>query len=1180
MSDETNYIYPVVPNDTLSEIALRFYGTYEPQLLEILKDLNGLPDIDTINVDELKLPYFYPYGHFSTNRSGGPQQYVYNIKQGASVKPVEFHHSELEGEPVAARRFVYCWKKEVPRELSELEFKRISEALSDQADKDRLEDFYHYDPPAPPDFRTFATPWESKLFPREPWTLNELMMGQKEELYELLTRADYPVWKNKGILMTDDWGQPWRIEEYIRACKEKGYFRYVASNYTEKQGELDDYDYASLDFESNFTDDSIFFYSYTDEFSSEDKFAFYTPQEIEGIHFIEKAGYNPEECERDTFTVKANLDKREYFQPGDECIFAFAPLDVLWARDEYVNLEKYPELRERNMEGINDGDPLDYVKNVIKRTNFGEIVNHPPTYFTSGDWDPEQMVEEGLAQYVQIPQPQSGTYTEQAIRIDLEPTIYEYLSLLQKHTHDICHALKLHIKSSQQLAKLDMSIDEIMNLTNLMKNYPNESDLDDDYLSKVATYQEALEKLRNEVNEKEINPKFSSVESGVDDWDLTDKAEEALGLIQNEKPTEFIDLSQRLEKLEAFLNKEEFMTKLEDYLGQVAEENYRMEIDYFSFRHPYNTPVEILCNTFMTLAQHPDEEEGDRIYTKYIKPLEARILSTYTDGDQQEFHNEVTKEILRQYRDFSCEIDVGDEGNPLMEVVPMCPEGEGNDFFVPGEFLESVINDSDEYMDGEDRQALSSRTVMGIVWDYLSYSLLAYSWNNQEGAASFGTKLLKCYQFYRYRKLLGATERIYKSVVARDYKLAMTVMAKTYTGINRGVFNTKLPNKQAVVRAYMEAAAPRYYGDYFLRVNPSRKKPVNIGTVRNGYRNTMKRINAEMEKRVRSTGTAPAWVSTGFSAFQLFMAFQGITRFFGNEDPEWTDYVELAASLSAGALALTGFHTKHVQSLINIFPRFRRFDLESTVLLRNTRFGAGLTGAMFIADMLLYGNDAIWNMKTGDRFLATINMTRALVSGVGASIWIGAFFTSEAAVGAVVGSLLGLSPAVSAFAALSLAGLILFVILILLSVIVFIRNKFKTGTRNTMELFVNEILKNNIKKVEKGSEFHDQTTLFNLASMWRITEGNQVTTYPPISPYIKITQGNMMVIEEYRKRSITYTIKREPVQFEYKNDAYKYGRLDYEPLNYRYAVPAMVFRGWDLDMIQNLHKTGWGESHE
>lgn len=55
----------------------------------------------------------------------------------------------------------------------------------------------------------------------------------------------------------------------------------------------------------------------------------------------------------------------------------------MWARDEYVNIEKYPEIKERNKDGLSSADPLDYVKNVIKRTNFGEIINHPPTYLST-----------------------------------------------------------------------------------------------------------------------------------------------------------------------------------------------------------------------------------------------------------------------------------------------------------------------------------------------------------------------------------------------------------------------------------------------------------------------------------------------------------------------------------------------------------------------------------------------------------------------------------------------------------------------------------------------------------------------------------------------------------------------------------------------------------------------------
>ena len=197
---ENIFEYKIVKNDSLGKIALRFYGTYEESLLRILKDINGLESIHLIREGKtLKLPYFIQYGS-ERGRSYVDQEYIYELKERLTALPIEFHHTELEGEPVAARRFIYSWKSEIPESFSVTDFNcKILDKLK-ESDKNKVKDFYK------------QTVQSYSVY----WYLNKNKISdpaKKKELLGLLKKAGYPVWKNRGVLMTDDWGQPWRIEE-------------------------------------------------------------------------------------------------------------------------------------------------------------------------------------------------------------------------------------------------------------------------------------------------------------------------------------------------------------------------------------------------------------------------------------------------------------------------------------------------------------------------------------------------------------------------------------------------------------------------------------------------------------------------------------------------------------------------------------------------------------------------------------------------------------------------------------------------------------------------------------------------------------------------------------------------------------------------------------------------------
>lgn len=1193
MADE--YIYTIRPGDTLYRIALRFYGTGEDNILEKLAEINSLQSAALINPgQELKLPYFIPYE--SAERVGenpasdnGSQLYTISvIKQIGTVTPVEFHHTELEGEPVAARRFIYCWKFQLPKDLTYHELNEgILNKLESQSDKDELSGFYLFD--------------RANSFSQTRYRLDQNKIKSesgRDRLTELLKKADYPVWQNRGLLMTDDWGQPWRIEEYIKNCQRAKQFRFIASNYGEKiEGEN-----ASLVFESTEGSNLGRKYTISDVFSQQTYFAFYTPKEIEELHFVDNycSTLPPEDADQTDFTIDAVLDAREYFKPGERYIFAFAPPDVLWARDEYVNVEMIPHIRAPEVGEMDINKPDDFIRKVYESTNYRYLVDHKPTYYTDGDWDPEKMVEDGRAGEVTIPQPEKGTYSEKVLKISLEPTIHEYVSLLQKYSYEYDKSLRMYIRATRNIPGLEKSLDEIKNFSSLMLNYtadafrirerqpPERIDSIDNASAKgLKSYIDGLTNYMDKVKSEKLDlSKFapSTTLSNFNSYDVHEewpqRCKDTAGLIKDQKPTEFVGLEDRLAKIDSLLLMPEFIGKLDSYIEGLESLTGSREVDYFSFRHPLFGATEPVMQALTQGSLYPDQDRANKFYEDHIIPIETIILSGYKDADLEDFHKEVTTEILRNLLDYSFTNFDPAENEPQhykMFEDDALWSGEGNS---GRELFEELINGDIDFMEG---RTLPAGKHLALTLMKTANSCYTFADKlNGAGIKLPIMDLVNAYSSFRVGRIAASSAKISKALQAGDYAMSMVMLGKFYGGPARRMLagielaqGSKIMGKSHLVDFYSDFIKSNFYKANIGRTPDFRSNPRNMARQIVRDADVMGDNLAEgITGRANRVG---AIVSGAFNGISITLALVGMAEVLNKEgELEAKDCVKLLGYMASGGLAILELPYDKLKQIFMKYPKISNAMGKmgsSKLVVKGVPI---LTIVEFITNAVEAGMDAAWDARLGDTTMMVLNTVRSVVYGVGAAALATKMLVTSIAkkIGEKIATrVLGLINPICTY---------IFIIITLLEVTKWLIEMSRTGTEKTYRMLLDDCFRNYVLKIEGGSVLIDETELYNLAPMWSLDSSDRVEVYSCVSPtFIKVagTSGARAMGFDmgYSKRVLSRYSKFNASNFTAGSNAVSslsWG-VKFYLLDYRYTVPSLTFRGWPKEMIVQLHDRNW-----
>ncbi|MBN2533884.1 MAG: hypothetical protein JXB88_13420 [Spirochaetales bacterium] len=1162
------YEYKAESGDGWISIARKFYNCTELNFLYILakendkylydRDLDGYDRLGPVKKNEIiKLPLFIQYCNKYDRREEyeGTDLYVTRIEQIRNRYPVEICYAEFDDEKPLARRFVYCWKRIIPNDIPVTHFNIYFKNNMTGEQKSLFEKYYHLSGCSYIFERYWYGDWGEKLSTED-----------KKKFYDLFKSVQYPyAWEDHEILMTDDWGQPWRIEEYIKACRDNNLPQLIGSDSFEEIHE-ENYFTVIRFRNTECPEESRFAYFPTEDYYTYlNRFAFYTPKEIEEIHFIEHYSKFPDDPNYSEVWGNSYLDKREYFSTGEVYAFLFAPLDTIWARDEIVNLLTFPQ-------DISDEERIslesDYLNNLRNNLEIPDIIDHPPTFHSNELWNVDKLITQELAQEITIPLETTGTYSEKAIVIKLKPNFHEYISLLKKYTYDLQKGLEMLSRSKVNLQSLGKVAEEINHFTHLMRHYPNEPDFEANQ-EKYKEYINSIDRYREEINELIINIKdieksedikiksgfHVDYVSGSPFYNVSEQEQETINLIKENRPYEFIPIKDRLLKITGIFDNEEFKQYFNAHIEHIKNKEYGYT-SFFSFQHPWLTPFYAVLNSCITVGLFPDESIIEDFYSQYIVPLEDTLELMYYEKDANDFHNTLTKNVLKDI------LALNVDGQKIFD------ESETNNVeeITAGGFISNFIQDDTI---AKTVKEPPEENVLTRIARYLEY--IPPIWNNFPGVDSQLTRLIKVFTFFRWKKIINNFEKTfdalkYCQLAMREYMHSASIFRNVYKA--KRFMNKVVPELGEIKSEYVEIIAVAFYKKFWTSkfakqgVDATIKRIDDINDIIQGRINNLR---SKIRSGLQGIGKAPRWINRFATGLQIAVSLYGIYRIF-TKDGEFTgnDLLELISYVANGGLAFLGLP---INFLLKFFRSFLKFRIIST--MRYIRFGVRvLTIIDFVMDLIFASQKYLWAENTGDEFDKWIAIARGAASITGTVWWTYLLlrFGGRALIHGGTKLLIGGSLTVSGVG--TLIGVIILVIELITFIIELIVDANKTGTQKTLENLVN-LLNNTAKYTAQGYPYIHED-LFNIASKWRIKE-NEIINSPSFSPYIE----NKYV----RKRRVCHQFDI-PLLMNFDRSKYHINKLSFQPLNYRYSVPAMLFRGWSQETIINLHKTGWSEEHK
>lgn len=1058
-----DYKYKVLAGDTLWAIVNRFYASTESFVLEFIRTHNGLDEKSTIHPgDELKLPDIILYTSEMKDRFA-------EIRQIENNFPVEIRYSNIEGEPIAARRFIYAWQKIYPELIREVffDFIRYSEPVCFYAaTKVKFNTYYdttekkdtlksnlkklksYYNGPMP----LSASPTSEKYYKLRP----DLSSSEKDEYarvfqaikYYSVECYGYKLWHNRGVLMTDDWGQPWRIEEYIANCKKDPQHRshLICSDYKLEYLKQDDGWYSYLKYRNEKPDGLLNQY-FVDQFDL-GKFAFYSPKEMEELQFVEFASNFQEELGNAGIKPDAekNIDAREYFKPGQEFAFTFVPLDVIYGRDGYINFET---ITKRDSDSIPESDP--YIQEVKARLIFPEILRYPQSYCSEEDRNIEELVRNGLAQKVIIPAQSKGKYSEKAIRLALEPNVQEYISLLNRLVYYMEKSIGIFAKVNTNFNALKGAVDELDQITHLMHSYPFEKTEDADYTAKITAYHKVIEEFK-ETLAKTGPGTPGKVTTEIDghaligEHKVCDTVKELLTFIKDDKKPEFKEIKGLLEKINKLLKSADFNEKLKKYYGQLT--GYAVPIDYFTFQHPYITPFYIIFNCLSIMSMLPDEKSADDFYEEHLFNIENFFISDFYIANKSDIQ-EVLKSHLGLIKNFKYDIEDINFKYALF-----------NNPDVKKLFDDLLTADDETEYKFVNREDILSTTFKWIK-DHSSW--ITGFWNNQPPMDSILPRLIKSWSYFRIAKkivkmngVIDGINNMFKTL-KRNFKLdvALLEMDINLKKIPAGKMKSY---RQMIFNEYIKKILSSQYRKYFTK-NTLRG---DLNEIQGRVLRDIKKIRDSIDDRMGvrhgfpdldAKWRAPAVVDCSLSSLQLIVTIFGIYEVCSDIEKrkslEFGDLVKLISYAASGGLAVTG--DLSIQFVRKIFGKTINYFETAKGGIRFVRI---MTVTDYLTTCIMASMECYEDYLKGDLTGMLITTVRAIAYGTAAMIWIRFIvkfgfrqFTRQ-----VIGKgvLLGIAAGCSASGVLSIIGLVLLLIDILIMIIEFVIEKCKTGVEKTV----------------------------------------------------------------------------------------------------------------------------------
>ncbi|MCP4133862.1 MAG: LysM peptidoglycan-binding domain-containing protein [bacterium] len=310
---------------------------------------------------------------------------------------------------------------------------------------------------------------------------------------------------NHGVFMTDDWGQPWEIDTYLKKGKkliikdlnnEDIFLKPLREDFADSKSlkgilypKRVEYWYRQSKragnakfMEPESVEKSRGTYNRKPLYLTSERlknmgeklrmdrdFAFYSPEEIKNIKFYLSTDQNiyyhyrakKEGTYKNVSMLESqSMDARVLLKPGREYIFRLAPLDTIRGRDGVYDING----------GMEQYDPMG--------------IENPAQYRTKIDWDVKKLVKDGLATPVVISQPEvlQDTYYHKAVKIKLTPNLPEYISLIKKYTNFLQEGLEQFGMAKVPYSVVYGKLDQLSLLTTLMEHFPTDSV--DEYLLK------------------------------------------------------------------------------------------------------------------------------------------------------------------------------------------------------------------------------------------------------------------------------------------------------------------------------------------------------------------------------------------------------------------------------------------------------------------------------------------------------------------------------------------------------------------------------------------------------------------------------------------------------------------------------------------------------------------------
>lgn len=1110
--------YTIESGDTIWKIVEQTYGTTDPNFIIAFANHNKLPHrwekhelhVDLQIGDKIEIPISLLYNQknyqIDINNNEVP---VLEITNQTQINRVEFHYEQDDSvfadNTLMNRRFIYQWKKRYPKkiEINDYHSKLYNKVTGDNVST--LDNYYE----------------RNNQYSHYILNKSILSKDDKEKLYAAYKEAEYEdAWINGGVLMTDDWGQPWDIEGYINNCAALQRFEYIEvpnDIYSDKEQSA-----------------QVFSRDPSYRLSKNHKFAFYSPKQINEIRFVDVREVGI------FFKKDLVVDKRVYFRHGEEYAFSIAPLDVLWARDEVMDLTTYPS------SGSTAPEVEGYEKYVKKLLQIDDIFEFPPLYKTNQNQNVYKLIEEEKVQEISFYNdgisPSDTDLCDNAFKIELKPNLAEYLSLLRKYNYDLYKTLNMNNRVMKKADELKIGLQHIRDFTTIIENGSKDIKKESNEVKNYIEYNKKIEALIKEVDKAKNMDNFpDSIDSTVSGSEYGD-IDSQLELISTIKTYKYNDnnLSTKFDRIKNLLNDSVFVTFVKEYFEDLERSKKNTFTQFFGFRHPIITPLNIITESYGLLKDSKSQKFIDDLYSEDMKQIDNFLEGVYDNHPTtKEYHNLVTKPAMENVLN--------------TEIVIKPPEGED------GEDIVEPLMDSESLRDCFERaigsyipeSVLDNNKVLNILLKFTLNENITGFWNTQQGPSCTIDKLLSTIQYIRKAQLSVNISAL--RIATLELKLNQITTAFFMKANNKLFVNNEMINE--LKKSSYLTISSNYYKKKIKNIFMNRRK-INVQQISRLQKrckvmsNSIQNADNDIKEFQNSKVTQR--VSTALSGFQLYTSMVAVYCFIIKlkaGEVEQKDVDDLICAISSGGLALTGLP---IDKFFERFAKLQGYNINATKnLLAKVESTSRLAGRILTIPVLLIGiknatHNFLISAISGDE-----QDQKLAIIGFGVNV-LGLSNFGYQLIRYGSKKLLSRAAMYS-----SVVGLVSLYIMLGVELYKWYETNLKRGGVKLLKKMINNIIEDNYNLLKSGYHYEDKTEIYTLGCMWRLHEGN-FETYE--------------AIDELSHRVIRHSIDVPAINI--NSTMFNVDRLHQYQLDYRYSVPAFVFKGYPEDAIISIHQDG------